>query len=363
MSWALKVGYGWKNIKWCVTWDAYWLKEEKMSWKGTLRTLQVAQNRSERAARLRQNELKRQQSRLAKMQELERANYEVQVYENYLDVLLSIHKESGNHWDWKSIQASEPPVEPSKTYTFKLAAQAELDKYKPGVMDKLLNRVDSKREQLKIAVTKAKQTDEEMYQEALKDYEQQLTDWREITELAGRILQDEPKAHLEAIKLIDPFNEIERLGSSITFEFDGNIIEANLRVNGEEVIPSESKTLLKSGKLSVKKISKSLFYELYQDYVCSAVLRIARELFALLPIEMVLITATGSLLNTKTGHMEEKPILSVAIPKIELEKLNFDMIDPSDSMANFVHHMNFKQTKGFGEVESISPEELQRVIS
>ncbi|MEN6480561.1 MAG: hypothetical protein ABFD29_00050, partial [Anaerolineaceae bacterium] len=65
-----------------------------MSWKGTLRTLQVAQNRSERAARLRQNELKRQQSRLAKMQELERANYEVQVYENYLDVLLSIHKES-----------------------------------------------------------------------------------------------------------------------------------------------------------------------------------------------------------------------------------------------------------------------------
>jgi hypothetical protein len=106
-------------------------------------------------------------------------------------------------------------------------------------------------------------------------------------------------------------------------------------------------------------MTKSNFYELYQDYVCGAVLRVARELFALLPIEMVLVTATGTLLNTQTGHMEEQPILSVAMPRKTLEKLNLDMIDPSDSMSNFIHRMKFMKTKGFAKVERISPEELQ----
>ena len=77
---------------------------------------------------------------------------------------------------------------------------------------------------------------------------------------------------------------------------------------------------------------------------------------------MAIITATGSLLNTKTGYFEEKPILSIAIPKSASENLNFEQIDPSDSMSNFVHRMDFKKSKGFSEVEFISPEELHREI-
>ena len=96
-----------------------------------------------------------------------------------------------------------------------------------------------------------------------------------------------------------------------------------------------------------------------QDYVCGSVLRIARELFALLPVEMILVTVMGTLLNTQTGYMEEQPILSVAMPRKTLENLNFDMLDPSDCMANFVHRMNFKKTTGFAKAERISLEELK----
>lgn len=330
-----------------------------MSWKGTLRSIQAAQNQAERDARRRQRELEGQQKQLEKMQELERATYEVQVYENHLDVLLSVHKECGNPWDWESIHDSEPPVKPARSNSLELAAQAELGRYKPGVMDKLLKRADSRRERLVLAVEEAKQADEEKYQKALEDHKREFLEWGKITELAGKILADEPDAHLEAIQEIDPFSEINQLGSFINFQFKGDLIEATLHVNGEEVIPSESKALLKSGKLSVKKMTKSNFYELYQDYVCASILRVARELFALLPIEMVLVTAIGPLLNTQTGHMEEQPILSVAMPRKTLENINFDMIDPSDSMVNFVHRMNFMKTKGFAKVERISPEELQ----
>lgn len=37
-----------------------------------------------------------------------------------------------------------------------------------------------------------------------------------------------------------------------------------------------------------------------------------------------------------------------------IEKLNLDMIHPSDSMRNFIHNMNFKKTSGFSEVKRVS---------
>jgi len=75
----------------------------------------------------------------------------------------------------------------------------------------------------------------------------------------------------------------------------------------------------------------------------------------LLPVEMVIVNAVGDILNTETGHTEERPILSVAIPRDTLIKLNFDQIDPSDSMGNFVHNMKFRKTQGFDAVEAIKP--------
>ena len=329
-----------------------------MGWIGTFRSIQAAQRQSERDALRRQRELEKQQKQFEKMEELERAAYEVQAYENYLDVLLSIHKECGVSWDWESIHAFEPPAKPSKPNASEIVAQAQLDKYKPSAIDKLLKRAASKKEQLGKIIGEAKQADEEKYQTSINDYEQEFIEWEEMTELANRILADASEAHLDVITRVAPFGEINQLGASIEFEFRGNLIEATLHVSSEEAIPSESRTLLKSGKVSVKKMTKSKFYELYQDYVCAAVLRVARELFALLPIEMVLVTAIGSILNTQTGHMEDHPILSVAIPRKTIENLNIAMLDPSDSMVNFVHRMNFRKTKGFTKVERITPEEL-----
>lgn len=195
--------------------------------------------------------------------------------------------------------------------------------------------------------------------EARNDYKENYTDWETVKGIASRILDGDIDAYADAIRQTEIFNEITHLGSSIEFSVENaNLIKTTLHVNSEDVIPNEVKALLKSGKLSTKKMSKTRFYELYQDYVCSAILRVAREIFALLPIDMAIVTAVGELLNIKTGHLEEQSILSVAIPRAPLDRLIFEMLDPSDSMENFLHTMKFQKTKGFQAVEKIQPSEI-----
>lgn len=331
-----------------------------MTWKGTLRALAAAQRQSERSARRRHKEIARRQELLAKMTELERASHAVEVYENRLDVLLSIHKDCGEVWNWEAVRMTEPPAKPVNSFRHLTEAKAQLDGFKPSVADKLMKRVEAKRDELAKAVDVARQQDEQEHHEALRAYEIELMEWETTRDTAIQVLAGRHEAYIEAIKQVDPFREMGELGSSITFHaHDSSIIEAALHVNSEEVIPREIKTQSKSGKLSVKEMPKSKFFELYQDYICGCVLRIARELFALLPIKVAIVTALGDVLNTKTGQMEECPILSVAVPRDTLSTLNFELLDPSNSMNNFVHRMNFKKGVGFSPVDRILPSELQ----
>lgn len=77
-------------------------------------------------------------------------------------------------------------------------------------------------------------------------------------------------------------------------------------------------------------MAKTKFKELYQDHVCSSVLRVAREIFAYLPIKYVRVNAMSNLLNSQTGHIEEMIILSALIMKETLNSLNLESIDPSN---------------------------------
>lgn len=331
-----------------------------MGWKGALRSMAAAQRRAEREARRRQRELERQREQLEKMQELEQAAFEVQVYENYVDLLRSVHKECGDDWDWEAIGSSDAPDRPIREQTHEESARSRLDSYEPGVVDKMLSRTESKRQELLTAVDEARQADEREYQEALGRYNVEYAEWEAARQLAVGITAGRATACLEAIKQTDPFGDISELGSPIDCRAESSsLIEATLCVKSEEVIPSKEKRLLSSGKLSVRAVPKTRFYEQYQDYVCGCVLRVARELFALLPIETVIVHATSNLLNTETGDLEEQPILSVAVPRKTLARLNFETLDLSDSMANFVHRMALRKTRGFSAIEPLKSSDFQ----
>ena len=80
---------------------------------------------------------------------------------------------------------------------------------------------------------------------------------------------------------------------------------------------------------------------------------------SVLPVEEVIIHAVDTVLNSATGKEEEKDILSVKFDRETMGKLNYDALDPSDSMVNFQCNMKFLKTKGFQEVSRLSFDEEQ----
>ncbi len=323
------------------------------------RSIGKAKRASERASRKRQRELEQQHKQMARMEELERAAYEVELYENYIDRLISVHKEAGESVNWEAVTNSKPPEKPIPQSLNESKARELWSNYKPGIWDRMWKKEEKSRETLFENIEKGKQRDEEEYQKLLSEYDQSYADWKASKEFADKIMAGEKDAYLEALKELNPFTEISELGSSIDFGISNNkVLTALVHVHGEKVIPKNIKSLLSSGKMSVKAMPKIKYFELYQDHVCSSVVRVARELLAILPVDSAVIHAEDKLLNPQTGHLEDKIILSVAIPRSTLEQINFDTIDPSDSMRNFVHRMNFKKNSGFMEVEPIDPAEI-----
>lgn len=331
-----------------------------MGWRGTIRTIRATSRAIERDAKRRQKELVKQQKMYEKMQELEQAAYEVEVYENHIEIIQSMHKECNSQIDWNEISNSQQPQKPSNENKKEKEAKLIYDNYKPNIFDLIFRRTKKKKLSLEQKIKDSKLEDEKDFINACSNWEKEVQDWQEDVSLAKELIGGNIKAKEDVINKFEPFSEISNLGSSLSIKIsDKGFVEAIINVHGTEIVPTESKSLLKSGKLSVKIMPKGKFNEIYQDYVCSCVIRIANELFSILPDTLILVTAVDDLLNEATGHLEKTPILSVAISRNTINRLNLETIDPSESMVNFVHNMSFKKTKGFEKVEPIDIESLE----
>ena len=322
-----------------------------MSWTRTLRQIEVAERKQQREAQRQQKDLERRSKELEKLSELERAKLEVEAYENRLEVLLSIHKEQGSVWDWRSLAASLPPPYPRRLGTREFEAKQTAMVAAPHLKESLL-----------AAVADACASDEHDYQEAVRLYAAQLVEHKNTARLAHRIVSGDVKSYAEAIGELSPFAEISELGSAVRFTIHTpKLVECGLKVIGSQVIPAETKSLTTAGKLTVKPTPRARFHEVYQDYVCGCVLRVAREIFALLPVEVVLVTATVDATDSATGQTAEQPVISVVIPRPALARLDFDRLDPSDTVESFFHRGDFKATRkseAFLPIVPLTPADL-----
>lgn len=312
---------------------------------------------AERNAKRQQRALEQHRAALARAEALQHAAQAVQDCEDYLTSLVSIHKSRPDVVEWSKLATASPPGEPSRSDAEEKRARQRLNSYRPSVFARLFHRDDKRKAELAQEIVAAQGRDDARYRTEMHAFETRLQEYKDQKELAERVLRRDPEAMLEVISARNPFTAISALGLAIRFTIvRGRRVAADLVVHGESIISKETLSLLKSGRASVKQIPKSQYYRLYQDYVCSAALRVARELFALLPIEDVVITALDKIISSKTGHLEEQPILSVLIPRETIAQLNLDALDPSDSMQNFLHRMDFRQTTGFRPVERLNAE-------
>lgn len=313
--------------------------------KGTLRAIEAAARREERGAQRRQRELVKRAKEQAKLSEREQARLEVETYENRIDVLLSVHKEQGKSWDWLGILASLPPPAPQRRSTNELRAKQTF-----AVLS-----FEQKQARAGM-VEQAQSEDEREFKEAVQHHAEEMAQWEHLRSLARGILEGEPKAYTEALTDCSAFGEISELGSSIHVTVHGpNFLECVLSVNGQQVIPAQMKTLTSTEKLSVKAMPKARFQEIYADYLCGCAFRLAREVFAVLPVDLLLVTASADLVDPKTGKEAQKPVLSVVFPRSRISELNFDRIDPSAAIEGLQHRAKFSGGRKSGAFEAILP--------
>ncbi|WP_066062839.1 DUF4236 domain-containing protein [Neobacillus soli] len=288
----------------------------------------------------RKSELARVQKEQQKLQELEYARLQVDLYENRLDQIRSIHHECDNPINWQEVSRRQPPFQNGQDGPNTLAVRQQQQAYQPSLMDRLLHRDE----------TKMRHFYEETERAKVKDLEL-LNGWQHMNTIAGRMLNRDIDAFFEVIQEFSPFDDLVEFGSGFEFGTDDpNAIHISVDVNAETVVPEKALSLTKTGKLSEKSLPKSTYFDIYQDYVCSCALRIARDMFALLPIYYVFVHANEDRLNPATGYIEKITILSVKYDRGTINRLNFTQFDPSDALANFPHKMKFKKTQGFDDV-------------
>lgn len=308
--------------------------------------LEAALRRETRAALRRQKELQRQQRELAKASELDHARLAVEAYENDVEVLLSVHKECAPNRDWDQMAAALEPFPPRKSRTCEFEARQRAA-IAPHCQRELAER----------SIVEAIAADEAQHAAELSGYQEFVNEQRRLARLAKRVVRGDLEAWSEAIRDLDPYSEISQMGSAVEFLVHStSLMECWVQVRGEAVIPNESKQLTSTGKLSVKQVPRARFHELYQDHICSCLIRVVRESFALLPVRTILV---HGVLDSATGdqgsNRSKSTVLSAVVHREGVNSWDVDNLDPSDTLEACQHRGDFKAGRRSGAFVPIAP--------
>lgn len=180
--------------------------------------------------------------------------------------------------------------------------------------------------------------------------------FKELQPFAQSVLAGDIDAYFKVIEQVGPFDDLLEYGSGFEVGTDDpKMMEIEFQVKSDDIIPTQYPDMKASGEIVMKDFSKSAYFELVQDYVSSTMLRVARDTFALLPVQQVIIHAVDKVLNPATGNDEEVTIASAKIKRDAMATLNFERIDPSDCLESFESNVKFKKTAGYSPVDRVLP--------
>jgi len=315
-------------------------------------------HRNEREAARRRKELVAYSRAQAVWQEHQRAQYEVNVFENQIEFLNSMHKDCGETWDWRHLAVRQLPPPPSEGHAYEEAARRVAADYAPSFLEKTFGGATKRRAQLQQSVEQARQQDVQLFQAAQAEHAGQveMSNWERAT--AAGIIAGDLAAYHTVIEHLSPFAELVESGMTVSIDaLQLDVAVVRCVVADNSVVPSEEKKLTASGKLGTKKIAAGTYWSLYQDYVCGCALRVVREMFALLPLPRIIVNVAISGVDSSTGRHGQVIILTMSVPREVATGLRYATLDPSDSLKNFPHRIKFKKTSGFEAVEPMSVSE------
>lgn len=196
-----------------------------------------------------------------------------------------------------------------------------------------------------------KQSDEAVDWRAIADGDITAYGYDKLHDIALHVLGGDADAYYAAVERMEPFKDLREYGTAFEFGTDsGDFAEVQFGIAEQEVMPVVELSVSASGKLTEKELSKTKYYELLEDYVCSTCIRTARDTFALLPVNVVYVHAVQMHVNPATGLDEEETIVSVKFTRDWFEKVSFERIDPSEFMTLFECRKKCGKTTGFTPV-------------
>lgn len=320
-----------------------------MGWMGITKSIEASIKRSKRESQKREKAIVKMQLIAERKREFMHASDEVNEFESYIDGLTKLHTTESNHIDWASLNLSAAPQPPTLHYINKESAIDDYKNFMPNFFQKLFKRTNKIKKLLEREIVQAERVDKQNYQQALEKFTIQIFEWKSDVKLANKVLGGDEESFAY---ILNKRSALPTFSSKFTLELkEDKSLSICVYINAQKAIPTEMKMLLKSGKVTIKPMPKIKYHELYQDHVCSIVLKVARDIFALLPIEKTIITVFDHTLTQSTGYLNDTAIVSARITKETMNRLNLNKIDPSEALKNFTHTMSFKKTSGFYEVE------------
>lgn len=321
-----------------------------------MRRAEREQERQQRQA-AREAELRRK--RAQKEYEKGMASLEVRNYEHTIKCLEGIGRKCGEIIDWEKVAQDPGPTPPSRTRKNEESARRALEEHAPGFFTRMFELDKKVKAQLRTDLKSAISRDERDYENAARHYETEFSRWEDRVELAHRVLEGNLEAFEEVIREVGPFGEIAEVGGQFKFVFSGpQICQITLDVRDSNIVPIEALSLTSTGKLSRRKMPVGRGAEIYQDYVCGSLFRLAREMFALLPTKFVICSAFGDVLNTATGMRERVCLCSAGFHREDFRRINFRKCDFSDALDLFRHRAKFTKKNGFAPVEPLSVDDF-----
>lgn len=312
---------------------------------------------SEKAKQQHERELARFERRKAKLAAAEQATEDAQRFDQYLQAIVELHKDCIDEWDWHDINSSPQPPAPVLTKNHENAARSQLDRYRPGLFARAFGRSETRVSELTQAVEVARTTDERDNAAILKRYQELVTTWDIERRIAKLVLASDPGGYQEALNYVDAFGDFNDFGAGArVYRAQADLLVVHYAVGDRELIPAEEIKANRSRTVS-SKMPMDRYWSVFQDHVCSAALRIARDVCNVLPIKRVIVNVSRSSTNLITGYRVSETILAVRFWRSVLNQIDLQSGTPTDIVRNFQHRMSFQNAIGFEPVEAFTSED------
>ncbi|MBQ3330710.1 MAG: DUF4236 domain-containing protein [Ruminococcus sp.] len=156
--------------------------------------------------------------------------------------------------------------------------------------------------------------------------------WEYLHSAAPAILKGDIDTYLQVIFDVNPLDDLLDYGSNFEFGTDNPAkIEVEFVINDAALSDAS------------QRLNEIDYNGLLQDFVCSMSLRIARDMFALLPVQDVIVHTV----------LDGETIFSVDFGIDNFSKINFGYIDASNTATKFRNNMSFDPKRGFAPVNRV----------